>query len=300
VLTPERLRIVRRRGFMLFAAMLAAIAVGLLLGRMKQRSQISSVDAADQQKAAVDGPRVSQVARERGMEPELVKPRPAAELLQDASGALMEGNLPRAERLFDKAARAAPERSMLRGEALLGRADALLKLNQKDEAIAIYRMVVNELPKTQKAAEAKTALHELGAPLELPRPAVVRKEAPARREPKEGREQQEKPPSGPPTIVPDIPQEVTASMSPDEKCRATATKYLNDPSGAVFAFNNLAKETPRAACVYRHLAVHYRKLKDDRGELDAFRRYLQLKPDAPDREKVQERIKSLASELEGR
>jgi serine/threonine protein kinase len=292
-LSSERMRIVRRRGFMLLAAMLAAIAVGLLLGRMKQRSHAA---LPDQQEPSpmVERPRVSQIAPE---EPELVKPRPASELLQDASNALMEGNIPRAERLFDKAARAAPDKSLLRGEALLGRADALLKLGNKEEAIGIYRSVLTELPKTQKAEEAKTALLELGVVVDAPPRAPAVRREPSPRKESRTEEKPREPASG---VVPEIATDVSPSMSTDEKCLALASKHLTDPSAAVSAFRKLGMEAPRAPCVFRHLAVQYRKLKDDRGELDAFRRYLELKPDAPDKEKVQERIKSLASQLEGR
>lgn len=296
-LGADRSRLVRRRGFMLVVAMLAAIAVGLFLGRLKQRS------------SAVDGGRVSEGGAKPLASPRASKASPsgagahgedsarsATELLKEAGIALTEGNPKQAEQLFQSAADAAPPGSLLRGRAVLGRADALIKLGKRDEAITLYRGVLGELPESEAATEARVALRELGVEADVPRGASARG-VQGRRSDSRDRT---------PEIVdleaPGLasPNRSLEGLSSKEKCEAIASRHLNDPVEAIAALTRLGRDDPGSWCVYWQLGIFHGKRNDDRGALSAYRRYLELRPDAPNRVAVERRVRDLEIKLEGR
>jgi serine/threonine protein kinase/tetratricopeptide (TPR) repeat protein len=305
-LNADRIRIVRRRGFMLLAAMLAAIAIGLMLGRMKQRSAAGDSQGGDLHPTVVS-PRVSQTGRDERGELQLVRPRALAELLQEAGAALTEGKIARAERLYESAVRIAPEKSRIKAQALVGRADALRQLGKKDESIELYRSVLAEVPKTPEADEARIALMELGVGgLDVAAPAA-RGASRSGDKPKrsDAKEPQDKKPDKPDkqekslagTVSPDVPTEITADMTSEEKCHVIVRKHISDPRETVRALADLGRQDPKASCVYWYLGNKYMMLGDDRAALESYRRYLELRPDAPKRPAVEERIKNLAAKL---
>ncbi|MCK6550415.1 protein kinase [Myxococcota bacterium] len=292
-LAADRVRLVQRRGFLLLIAMLAAIGVGLFFGKMKQRAQLDAPEQGDAPKPIVIEPKVSRPNSGEGQsEPELVKPRPASEIIQDAAIALTEQKYAKAEELFERASRAAPERSKLRGQAMLGQADALRQQGKKDKAVELYRAVMTELPKSAEADEAKVALGELGVSIE---PAPTRRDVAPTKAPATVQSAPVK------EATPEVAQaEVTAAMSPEEKCRVVAGKHLKAPDEAVRALTILVTDDPRATCAYWYMGVAYSKLGDDRSALGAYRRFLQLSPSTEKRAAVEERIKNLAAKLDER
>lgn len=297
--TQDRMRVVRRRGFMLLAAMLAAIAVGLLLGRLKQRGGGNDAASDDPNKGVIVEPRAMKSVPETTQgEPAIVKPPPAAEILQEASAALAEGKLEKAERLFDSAVRASSEKNPIRAQAMLGRADVLRQLGKKEQAIELYRTLLAEAPKSTESENARVALTELGvdatAPIKRPQPtnaALTKKEV----LPKEEAVAEPEPPPQKPAM-----REITASMSPEEKCLTVISNYLNDRPGAVKALIELSRDEPRIGCVYWHLGNSYRQMGDDRAALSAYRRFIELDPNSPRKNAVEQKIKDLATKLEER
>jgi tetratricopeptide (TPR) repeat protein len=204
---------------------------------------------------------------------------------------------------------------------MLGRADALQKLGSKDAAIGLYRTVMQEAPKTKEADDAKVALRELGALHEPPkeRPAggagarssgagagAGGAAAAARRsEAKEsgggsaaaGGSAVSKAGGGASVGAAPV---LRADMTPDEKCLAVIEKHINDPRETIKALTRLGQDEPKSSCVYWHLGNSYAKLHDDRAALAAYRRYLELRPDAQNRSAVETRIKNLAAKVEER
>jgi serine/threonine protein kinase len=296
-LSADRVRLVQRRGFLLLIAMLAAIGVGLFFGKMKQRAQLDGAERpGDAPKPIVIEPKVSRPNTAEGQtEPELVKPRPASEIIQDAAIALSEQKYAKAEELFERATRATPERSKLRGQAMLGQADALRQQGKKDRAVELYRSVLAELPRSAEADEAKVALGELGVPSEL---AVPKRDVAPTRAPSNAQSAAVK--RDEPVVAEVAQTELTSSMAPDEKCRVIAGRHLKAPDEAVKALTVLVTDDPRASCAYWYMGVAYSKLGDERSALGAYRRFLQLSPTTEKRAAVEERIKNLAAKLDER
>jgi serine/threonine protein kinase/tetratricopeptide (TPR) repeat protein len=298
--SADRMRLVRRRGFMLLAAMLAAIAVGLLLGRLKQRGNAS--ESAQENKPLVEPRAMKALPDSTNGEIAIVKPPPATEILQEASNAFLEGKLQKAERLYDSAVRASPEKSELRAKALLGHADVLRQLGNKEGAIESYRSLLADSPRSAESENARVALGELG--VEVIQPVKRVQSAPKKIEPKE-----ETDPSASALPKPEEKVEkkleppvvqITPDMTPEQKCRALMTIHLNDRAGAVKALTDLARVEPNIGCVYWHLGNSYKQMGDDRAALVSFRRFLEVEPGTPRRSAVEQKIRDLATKLEER
>lgn len=293
-LAADRRQIVRRRAVMLVMAMLAAVACGLLLGRMRQPG---GADGRDALRPAVDPPRASPRARpEGGALASAETGRAVGDLLQDAQAALSEGKTADAERLFAAAARSAqgPEWA----QATLGRADALRQLGKRDVAIGVYRSIIQEAAKTREADAARVALAEIGAP---ERAVAQRrgdmKEIPLS-EPRDGAAPGATPAANAPAAAPArrLP-EISADMSPDDKCLTLAAKYIRDPKEGVRALRKLSTDDAHATCAYKHLGVFLSRLGDNAAALEAYRTYLELEPRAPNRSAIEDRIKTLEGKL---
>lgn len=298
--SADRMRLVRRRGFMLLAAMLAAIAVGLLLGRLKQRT--SSETSQESNVPTVEPRAMKSLPDSNNGEIAIVKPPPATEILQEASNAFLEGKLQKAERLYDSAVRASPEKSELRAKALLGHADVLRQLGNKEAAIESYRALLADSPRSAESENARVALGELGVEVIQPvkRVQTVKKVEPKEEgaEPAAGTEPKTEPKTEKKAELAAV--ELTPNMAPDEKCRVVMAKHLNDRAGAIKALNDLQKAEPNIGCVYWHLANSYKAVGDDRAALASFRRFLELEPNSPRRGAVEQKIRDLASKLEER
>src|SRR5207244_2351577 len=122
------------------------------------------------------------------------------------------------------------------------------------------------------------------------------KPAGKRSEPKDPEKKQEKPVIG--TVTPDVPTEITPDMTSEEKCHVIVGKHISDPRETVRALADLGRQDPKASCVYWYLGNKYMMLGDDRAALASYKRYLELRPDAPKRPAVEQRIKNLAAKLE--
>ncbi len=72
-------------------------------------------------------------------------------------------------------------RSELAADAMLGAADAMIRLDMKDDARAVLRQLVEKYPKHKAAAKAKERIAELAPPQAPPAAAEKKKPAPKKR-----------------------------------------------------------------------------------------------------------------------
>ncbi|MBX3273053.1 MAG: hypothetical protein KF729_22510, partial [Sandaracinaceae bacterium] len=66
-----------------------------------------------------------------------------------------------------------------------------------------------------------------------------------------------------------------------------------DVASAVASLQRARDADPTYAPIYRHLGLAYERMQRDAAARDAYRRYLQLAPNAPDAERVRARIAAL-------
>ncbi len=275
----DRGRVVRNRVAILLGAALVAVAVGLLLGRAKQRQAGTS-------SAATPAPIRAKQAERREDAPALVPPRGVSEILADAEAALGEARLVDADRLFARAIEAAPDGSDAQLDGLLGRARTMSKAGVASEARGHYRRILELRSQGRHATIARAALAETQEP------------PPSRAEPRRGARPVRAPPPAA-AAAPSPPARAAPARADDveARCRSLAVEALSDPKAGVAAFERLAREAGGAWCAHKNLAVLYGRIGDDRSALRAFRRYLELRPAAPDRGAVEQRIKTLAAKL---
>jgi serine/threonine protein kinase/tetratricopeptide (TPR) repeat protein len=278
----ERSRLMRKRVVLLIAATLASVALGLALGRLKRVDPPEPPRGGlvpEEEPAVVAEPRDGVRAQPGGQgELELVRPRPAAELIKDAEAARLSGHLDDAARLFEAAIRAAPDGSALRAKAVLGRADVLRQLGEQEDAVRLYRMVAKGHPDSPEAEQARVALDELGRPLRRRRPDAPPEPGAA---------------PAPPAPAPAPPTAAT----PMERCRDTVRAHLSSPREAIRALTALADELPRESCVYWYLGNKHEQVDDYGAAVRAYEKYLALDPKSPRRAAVERKITDLKARL---
>lgn len=284
----ERSKMLRRRAFLLVSATLMSVALGLLLGRLNRKEGPASppkkaglvtVDPA----APVAEPRDRVRAMPGSGQPDLVRPRPASELIKDAEGARLSGHLDDAARLFESAIRASADESNLRAKALLGRADVLRQLGQQEDAIRLYRMVAKGHADSPQAEQAKVALQELGRPLRRRRRTTRVVDAPA------------PPPQKAP--APKRRPAIDTSATPQAQCKAIMKQHLSSPRGAILSLQRMKDRLPNEPCVRWHLANKYEQLNQLEQSVREYQRYLKLVPNSPRRAAVQRRVRDLQARL---
>lgn len=282
----ERLRLIRRRAMMLLVAALASVAIGLLLGRMRNQSEPVEISVEGEAPSA-ESPKVEP----RAVRPipgtdelAVVRPRSPQELISDAEAARTAGQPNEAARLFESASRALTPENPLMPKALLGLADMQRQLGENREAIRIYQQIVREHGRVLEADQARIALEALGVP--VARPAVPRPKPELAPPPPEGQVavSPPPPPSGP---------KIDPNMSPDEKCAAVLLQYNRQPEQAVRAFEALEAEHPRAECVFWNLGRKHEALGDTESALGAYRRLLTVAPGSQRRQAVEQKIADL-------
>jgi hypothetical protein len=284
----DKMRMLRRRGVMLLAGAFASVGIGLMLGRM-QRGE------------ATDEPAAGQLAPSPKIEPrasapdivgadriELARPRPPSELIADAEAAQTAGQLEDAARLFQKAIDSTPDGTPLRAKAQLGLADVLRAKGETREAIAHYRSLIRSYASSAEAQQAKIALEQLDVPIAEPQ--------------RRSRLQHEAPPPPRPAPKPEVKKDVLFKpdddMTADELCEVLKKRHLQNPVDAVDAFEEMRRKHPNAACVFWNLGRKYEMLGKNRQALAAYRRYIELDPQASQRETIErKKIPNLEAKL---
>jgi tetratricopeptide (TPR) repeat protein len=285
----DRMRMLRRRGVMLLAGALASVGIGLMLGRM-QRSGAATEDVTEGSDAPTPKiePRATLPRISGSDQIELARPRPPSELIADAEAAQTAGQLDDAARLFQKAIDSTQEGMPLRGKARLGLGDVMRAKGDNKEAIAQYRTLIRLYANSTEAAQAKVALAQMNVPLEPPRrsrPPPPPPAAPPVRE-------------EPPAAKREVLFKPDDSLSPEEQCEVLLTKHLQDPAQAVEAFEEMRSKHPNAPCVFWNLGRKYERLGRNRQALAAYRRYIELDPQASQRETIEKKkIPNLEAKL---
>jgi regulator of sirC expression with transglutaminase-like and TPR domain len=86
----------------------------------------------------------------------------------------------------------------------------------------------------------------------------------------------------------------------ERECRQLLRDHIDDTDAAIRAFEALRGRRPNAPCAHKQLGIFYKRAGQDRSALDAWRRYLELRPDAPDRSAIQGKVDALEQRLGGR
>lgn len=135
-------------------------------------------------------------------------------------------------------------------------------------------------------------LEELGRPLPVRRaqpPPAPASAAPAPR-PSSTPEPSEKP-------RPTAPAGPIDQLSVEEQCTEIVRRNLSNAQAGVEAFEALVARFPSAPCAYKQLGTFYKKLNKDRNAVDAWRRYLELRPDAQDKDAYRSKIDAIVSRM---
>lgn len=286
-----RSRVFRTRIILLLTAGLGAIALGILLGRLRAQGGAGGAPTAaaiTTTQAPAPAPRALAERKGEGP-PALVAPQPPSEVLRSAHGALAGGRLDEADRLFARALEESDEGTEVHARALLGRARVLAAQGEHERADKVLRHVIELRPNSPEAHEANSVLQSLPpvrrAPIERPRVDVSRP-APSsapKPEPKPEPKLEAAAPS------PSLPTPGPGA-SDEERCRALVARHLGNAAAGVTAFEDLKKQLPSAPCVYKQLGAFHKQAGHDAAAVVAWRRYLELRPDAPDRKAVEGKI----------
>lgn len=146
-LAPET-ALLRRRIAISIAAVLGAMAVGVLLARLQSSPDPQPSPEAPDEAA----PEVRAVATDPT---DLVAPRAPEQILGDAKNAFDQGRLTDANALFGKAHEASKPNSRSEVEALLGLARTAVKLQQRPNAASWYGRVLESAPTDEERKEAR-------------------------------------------------------------------------------------------------------------------------------------------------
>lgn len=256
----DRSRVVRNRVAILVGASLFAVAIGLLVGKLKQQQSSTpptTTPTRQAPRARIAGPGTGGATT-----PELVTPRPPSAILDDAKTALASGDLVKADRLFTRATEGAPPGSDVHVAALLGRATTLRQAGVTGQANDLYVEILEHQTSGPAADEARAALGQgKRAPRSAPKP-----------QPK-------------------------APASIQDECKRLAAAHLKDPTEGVRAFESLARAHPRQWCAHRNLGFFYRRVGDDKNAVSALKAYLRVRPGAPDRKAIEDKIAALSKKL---
>jgi serine/threonine protein kinase len=287
----DRMRMLRRRGVMLLAGALASVGIGLMLGRM-QRSGAATDDVMSG--SELPSPQVEPRASVRKIpgtdQIELARPRPPAELIADAEAAQTAGQLEDASRLFSKAIESTEEGAPLRARARLGLADVMRARGDAKEAVAQYLMIVRQYGGSEEAQQAKVALVELGVSPDPPRRP--------RASPQPQPQPQPPPPAEAATPPPPVLFKPDDALTPKEQCNVLLKRYLQSPAEAVEAFEDMRRKHPNEPCVYWNLGRKYEQLERFRQALTMYRRYIELDPQASQRDTIEKKkIPNLEAKL---
>ena len=270
--TFDRSKGARRTVFLVLCAAMASVAVGVFIGRNRAapRTVLAPVAHGALNATPTAESQLALRTDRTSIEPRLLRPRLAREILADAQAARLGGDFQEAARLFDNAMRAAADGGETRARATLGRADLLRQLGRPREAIGLYRVVANTSPHSREGRQARVALEELGLiTRRRTRPAASNETS-----------------TGP-----------KAARTPTDKCRAITRTTFGRPREAIRRFGALAKEHPDAACIFFSLGLRHEEINDARSALVAYRKFVELAPTSPRRRAVDARIKTLEGKV---
>jgi len=290
----ERAKTVRARIVLLLGAAFCAVAFGLFLGRMRS-SQETKPDAPSKAgEAPALGIRAKPSEVHEAALPDAVVPKSASEILAEAEKAYNEARMGEADSLFARAQEAANEGSEVHLRGLIGHARLMRSQGENERAARLLTKAVELRPASAEGKEARAMLEEMGRPLPVrraqPPPAPTASAAPAPRT-TAAPEPSEKPRSAPPAAGP------IEQLPVEEQCTEIVRRNLSNPQAGAEAFEALVARFPTAPCGYKQLGTFYKKLSKDRNAVEAWRRYLQLRPDAQDREAYQSKIDAIVSRI---
>ncbi|MFO0724848.1 MAG: protein kinase [Myxococcota bacterium] len=292
----ERAKTVRARIVLLLGAAFCAVAFGLFLGRMRsnpdgaQRTDPSPSESAPASDAPI--PHARPAEAKAAVQADVVAPRSAAEILADAEKAYADARLGDADRLYLRAIEAATEGGETHVRALVGRARVLSTQGEPDRAAKLLERVIELRGSGPEAKEARTLLEAMGRTAPAPRrpaPSAPSSAAPAPTRAAPSPEPSERPRPASNAALDQLPVE--------EQCTELLKRNLSNKEAGVEAFEALVARYPAAPCAYRQLGVFYNKLGNDQRAVEAWRMYLKLQPNAPDKGTIQQKIDAVVSRM---